>query len=93
MIGRKKRLLKKAKNAEKVRAQKEAKESLDRLKMLEAQREEILEQLQEAKEKVFEVVNPALQANMEGCRTFRPLIFPNFSTPINLGFSIFNQNM
>jgi len=62
---KKRRVLKKALNADKIREAKEAKESLSRLKLLEAQREEILEQLEEAKERVVEIANPALQSNLE----------------------------
>ena len=64
-LGKKRRVLKKALNADKIREAKEAKESLSRLKLLEAQREEILEQLEEAKERVVEIANPALQSNLE----------------------------
>jgi hypothetical protein len=62
---KKRRVLKKALNADKIREAKEAKESLSRLKLLEAQREEILEQLEEAKERVVKHTNPALQSNLE----------------------------
>ena len=65
ILGKKRRVLKKALNADKIREAKEAKESLSRLKLLEAQREEILEQLEEAKERVVEIANPALQYNLE----------------------------
>lgn len=48
----------KAENAEKMRIEKETKESFDRLRLLEEQREMIVEELQQAKARVVEIAAP-----------------------------------
>lgn len=58
ILGKKEQLRRKAETAEKIRIEKEAKASLDRLRLLEEQREMIVEELEEAKARVVEIAAP-----------------------------------